>query len=168
MTTSQPFSSVRAWPPGIWIASTSRVSCVRSMRAILDPAAAWRQEAGAERRQAGRRGTGASEARSPRSGRALDGPPDRWSTLAPTGAKLADGVRGARREPRECSSGARAAGEHWTDPRIVGLRAAHRQPAPRHHVAHGERDQDGEPEEAAARHHPNEPRALAQVHEEDD
>src|SRR5213078_3101022 len=100
MTTSQPFSSVRVWPPGIWIASTSRVSCVRSMRAILDPAAAWRQEAGA--------------------------------------------------------------------PRIVGLRAAHRQPAPRQHVAHGERDQDGEPEEAAARDHPDEPRALPQVHEEED
>src|SRR5213592_3715197 len=43
-----------------------------------------------------------------------------------------------------------------------------RQPPPRHHVAHGEPDQDGEPEEAAARDHPGEPRALAQVHEEED
>src|SRR5438034_5172310 len=93
------------------------------MRAILDPAAAWRQEAGAERRQGGRRGTGASEARSPRSGRALDGPPDRWSTPAPRGAKLADGVRGHRKR------GARAAGEHWTGPRIVGRRRRRQAPS---------------------------------------
>src|SRR6266581_8326025 len=90
MTTSQPFSSVIVCPPGIWIASTSRVSSVRSMAQILDPAAEPRQ-------------------------RSLD---------------------------------------------------SDRQPPPRHHVAHGEPDQDGEPEEAAARDHPDEPRALAQVHEE--
>src|SRR2546425_9390022 len=92
MTTSQPFSSVIVCPPGIWIASTSRVSSVRSMAQILAPAA----------------------------------------------------------EPRQRSFD------------------SDRQPPPRHHVAHGERYQDGEPEEAAARDRPDEPRALAQVHEEED
>src|SRR5438046_9898130 len=91
MTTSQPFSNVTVCPPGIWIASTSRVSSVRSMPQILDPAARPRQ-------------------------RSFD---------------------------------------------------SDRQPPPRHHVAHGEPDQDGEPEEAATRYHPDDPRALAQGHEQE-
>src|SRR5204862_7871068 len=87
-----------------------------------------REEAGAERRRAGRRGLGASEARSPRSGRALDGPPDarrgrrREAPSWPTGvggigsaepAKRASTGRAPRCEKRPAPRGAELADGGW-------------------------------------------------------